>query len=310
MKPFRPSLVALLLAFAAPLFAEEPRGLLPVTLLTPRFSPFLFSAPAEAPPPPSRARLSLSAGTGQVWKGDAGPGGSVGISAQTVRYALAGRWSLTAFLETGLTVSVLHHARSFKKADEPFHLHIRYAGVTLADAQEPTCGLADPRFFLAAFHRDAKGPLRLVRTTLVWKVPSERRRGFQGTGRHDVGVFLDATFEVAKAFFLHGSLGAVLVGDPAGLQGGRVPMENAVPFRAGLEWRIPAGPGVYLQIEGGNGFYPDAGHVRLDEHPVQITLGVSLEPAPGSRFYLAFSEDVTRGAPDFAVHGGVDLPLP
>lgn len=298
--------VSLPILFAGGFAAADapPAGLLPTDLLAPRFAPFLLLPHPGHPPPEEQVVFFLEAGSGQVWKGDAGPYGSVGVSEQLVRFDAGLRFNTLDLFEAGLEIPVLWHARSFKKADDPVRVDIRYDGATLARAEGSACGISDARIWVAAFQRARKGPLRLVRGTLLLKTPSGRREEFEGTGRPDFGAALDATFALGSGFFAHGMIGFTLLGDPEGLQGGEVSVKTGVPFRLGFEWNAGGGIGVHLQVEGSNNVYPESGNERLDEHPIQVTGGGSWRVGD-LVFHFAFSEDATRSAPDFSVSAGV-----
>jgi hypothetical protein len=297
--------IVLLSALSAAAEPKPPIGPLPVGLLAPRFAPHLLLPALPPPPEPDGIRISLDAGTGQVWKGDSGPGGAVGINAQTVMLRFAGQWSLAPILSAGWEIPFLFHARSFKRGEDPFHVGIEYGGVVLADAHDPIGGISDACLSLSLHHWNPEDPLRLLRLTACLKVPSGGRQGYVGTGRAEFGGMLDFSWDTRRRIFFHGRVGLVRVGDPEDRWGEKVDMGLAIPFRAALEWRPSGSVGVHLQLEGSNNFHPVTDHERLDEHPVQLTAGVSYQPHPGVAFWLSFSEDVTRGAPDFAVCAGL-----
>jgi hypothetical protein len=288
----------------------EHAGPLPVRILDPRFAPHLVSPSLPSPPEPDGVRLSFDMGTGQVWKGDSGPGGTIGISAQTVSVRFAGQWSLANFLSAGWEIPFLFHAKSFKRSQDPFNMDIEYGSAVLADADSPTGGISDACLSLSLHHVGIKDPLKLLRLSALLKVPSGGRKAYIGTGRAELGGFLDFSVETKFRIFLHGRIGVVYVGDPRGESGGKAEMGAAIPFRAGIEWRPTRGPGIHLQVEGSNNFHPETGHERLDAHPLQATLGVSYNPGPGTTLWLGFSEDLTRSAPDFAVSAGFATAFP
>jgi hypothetical protein len=222
------------------------------------------------------------------------------VSAQTVQCRLEAAVGIADILSAGFEVPVLAHARSFKEADEPFQVGIRYGGTTLADSTEPVGGLGDARLSLSAFLRDPGEGVSLIRITAVLKVPCGRRAGYFGTGAADAGIFLDATVDLARGFYLHGLLGCVHLGDPRGLHGGvRPDLGTGVPFAAGIEARLGWGWAAIVQVEGVNNVYPRTGAPRLDEHAVQATAGFSWRFAPGAGATLSFSEDLSRSVPDF-----------
>jgi hypothetical protein len=194
--------------------------------------------------------------------------------------------------------------------EDPCRVRIEYEGETLASTENASCRRGEPRFTLALFHRDRKGPLRLLRLTGGVRMPSRAWEGFAGSPFPDLGGYFDLTLYCGARIFLHGMLGAVTLAPLRGRDGGEVALGTAVPFRVAFEWQWTERIGAHLQIEGCNNFYPPSGHPRLDEHPMQITAGLSFRPRKGFFGYIGFSEDITRSAPDFAVSAGVRFPLP
>jgi hypothetical protein len=289
---------------------DAAEGLLPVRLLEPRFAPFLTWIPTPPPPRHDELRLAATAGTGQVWRGDTGPGGSFGASAQTVAATLEGCTGIGDFLSAGFEVPALAHARSFKRPEDRCRVDLRYGETVLAASDEPDGGLADSRFAIAAHARNPRVGISWVRLSAVLKAPSGRREAFAGTGSADFGAFLDVCLEPVPGLYVHGLVGAVRPGSVPGLAGGpRARFRAAVPFAVGLEARLGSGWAAVLQVNGSNNFHPETGCARLDEHPLQATAGCSWRFAGRAGLFLSFSEDLSRGAPDFAVSCGLWITL-
>jgi hypothetical protein len=135
------------------------------------------------------------------------------------------------------------------------------------------------------------------------KIPTgDENHGF-GSGRFDQGlVFLNQYRMSPLTLYLNP--GVVLLSDPK-TQGADIHVNNIMTFLAGIEYNVSDTWSLMGQLNFVTSPFHHTGIEQMDQDSLELTLGFAVSISPDMTFEFAFSEDLTRTAPDFTVHGAL-----
>lgn len=135
------------------------------------------------------------------------------------------------------------------------------------------------------------------------KIPTgDENHGF-GSGRFDQGlVFLNQYRMSPLTLYLNP--GVVLLSDPK-TQGADIHVNNIMTFLAGIEYNVSDTWSLMGQLNFVTSPFHHTGIEQMDQDSLELTLGFAVSISPDMTSEFAFSEDLTRTAPDFTVHGAL-----
>jgi len=135
------------------------------------------------------------------------------------------------------------------------------------------------------------------------KIPTgDADHGF-GSGRFDQGLVFLNQYRVSP-FILYLNPGVVLLSDPK-TQGADIDINNIMTLLAGIEYNVNDTWSLMGQLNFVTSPFRNTGIEQMDQDSLELTLGFAVLISHDKTFEFAFSEDLTRTAPDFTVHGAL-----
>ena len=135
------------------------------------------------------------------------------------------------------------------------------------------------------------------------KIPTgDEERGL-GSGRFDQGFILLNQYSIAP-LVLYLNPGIVFLSDPV-TKGAHIQVKDMVTLLAGIEYQVSDTWSWMGQVNFLTSPFHHTGIEQMDRDSLELTLGGVIRVSDQMVFELAFSEDVTRTAPDFTVHGSL-----
>ena len=138
---------------------------------------------------------------------------------------------------------------------------------------------------------------------LSLKIPTgDEDHGF-GSGRFDQGLVLLNQYRISP-LILYLNPGIVLLSDPE-TQGADIHVNNMMTLLAGIEYNVSDTWSLMGQFNFVTSPFHHTGIEQMDQNSLELTFGFAVSMSDEMVFEFAFSEDLTRTAPDFTVHGAV-----
>ena len=135
------------------------------------------------------------------------------------------------------------------------------------------------------------------------KIPTgDEDHGF-GSGRMDLGLMLLNQYRIPP-FIVYLNPGVVRLSDPQ-TQGADIHVHDMATLLAGIEYRVGPRWSLMGQFNFATSPFHGTGIDQLDQDSLELVLGSGLSLSDNMIFEFAFSEDLTRTAPDFTVHGAL-----
>lgn len=135
------------------------------------------------------------------------------------------------------------------------------------------------------------------------KIPTgDEDRGF-GSGRFDQGLILLNQYRLSP-LILYLNPGIVWLSDPE-TQGADIHVNDMMTLLAGLEYKVSDTWSLMGQFNFVTSPFHDTGIAQMDQDSLELALGFAVSLGGDMVFEFAFSEDLTRTAPDFTVHGAL-----
>lgn len=135
------------------------------------------------------------------------------------------------------------------------------------------------------------------------KIPTgDADHGF-GSGRFDQALILLNQYKVSP-FILYLNSGVVFLSDPE-TQGAHIQVKDMVTLLAGIEYNASDNLSLMGQFNFVTSPFRHTGIEQMDQDSLELTLGFAATLSNDVIFEFAFSEDLTRTAPDFTVHGAL-----
>ncbi len=138
---------------------------------------------------------------------------------------------------------------------------------------------------------------------LSLKIPTgDEDHGF-GSGRFDQGLVLLNQYRISP-LILYLNPGIVLLSDPE-TQGADIHVNNMMTLLAGIEYNVSDTWSLMGQFNFVTSPFHHTGIEQMDQNSLELTFGFAVSMSDDMVFEFAFSEDLTRTAPDFTVHGAL-----
>ena len=135
------------------------------------------------------------------------------------------------------------------------------------------------------------------------KIPTgDEDHGF-GSGRFDQSLVLLNQYRISP-FILYLNPGIVLLSDPE-THGADIHVKDMMTLLAGIEYRVSETLSLMGQFNFVTSPFHHTGIEQMDQDSLELTLGFAVWVSHDMIFEFAFSEDLTRTAPDFTVHGAL-----
>jgi hypothetical protein len=138
---------------------------------------------------------------------------------------------------------------------------------------------------------------------LALKLPTgDPEHGF-GSGRFDQGLLLLNQYGISP-LTLYLNTGILLLSDPE-TQGADVHVSDMMTLLAGIEYNISDTWSLMGQFNFVTSPFHNTGIAQMDQDSLELALGFAISMSDNTIFEFAFSEDLTRTAPDFTIHGAL-----
>ena len=138
---------------------------------------------------------------------------------------------------------------------------------------------------------------------LALKIPTgDEDHGF-GSGRFDQGLVLLNQYRISP-LILYLNPGIVLLSDPK-TQGADIHVNNMMTLLAGIEYNVSDTWSLMGQFNFVTSPFHHTGIEQMDQNSLELAFGFAVSMSDDMVFEFAFSEDLTRTAPDFTVHCGL-----
>ena len=135
------------------------------------------------------------------------------------------------------------------------------------------------------------------------KIPTgDADHGF-GSGRFDQALVLLNQYK-SSPFVLYLNPGVVFLSDPE-TQGAQIRVNDMMTLLAGIEYSASDSLSLMGQFNFVTSPFHHTGIDQMDQDSLELTLGLAVALSSDVMFEFAFSEDLTRTAPDFTVHGAL-----
>jgi len=135
------------------------------------------------------------------------------------------------------------------------------------------------------------------------KIPTgDEEHGF-GSGRFDQALIILNQYRVSP-FILYLNPGIVFLSDPE-TQGADIHVDDMMTLLAGIEYNVSDSFSLMGQFNFVTSPFHHTGIEQMDQDSLELTLGFAVSMFHDMTFEFAFSEDLTRTAPDFTVHGAL-----
>ena len=138
---------------------------------------------------------------------------------------------------------------------------------------------------------------------MALKIPTgDENHGF-GSGRFDQALVFLNQYRVSS-FTLYLNPGIVLLSDPE-TQGADIHVRDMMTLLAGVEYNLSDNLSLMGQLNFVTSPFHHTGIEQMDQDSLELALGFAVSMPHDVIFEFAFSEDLTRTAPDFTVHGAL-----
>ncbi len=137
------------------------------------------------------------------------------------------------------------------------------------------------------------------------KFPCGNEEKGLGSGGLDHGFFVSSKFTLGPVI-TYLSPGMIMLSDPH-IQGMDISLNNIYSLFAGWEYILNEEWSLLAQLNYYTSPFRDTGIPQLDENTMEMSLGFIYELTGGLQLEFAFCEDLTRSAPDFNLHLGLNL---
>ena len=135
------------------------------------------------------------------------------------------------------------------------------------------------------------------------KLPTgDENHGF-GSGRFDQSLVLLNQYRISP-FILYLNPGIVLISDPE-THGADIRVDDMMTLLAGIEYKASETLSLMGQFNFVTSPFQHTGIDQMDQDSLELALGFAVSMSHDMIFEFAFSEDLTRTAPDFTVHGAL-----
>jgi hypothetical protein len=135
------------------------------------------------------------------------------------------------------------------------------------------------------------------------KIPTgDEAHGF-GSGRFDQALIFLNQYRLSP-FILYLDPGIVFLSDPE-TQGADIHVNDMMTLLAGIEYNVNDSLSLMGQFNFVTSPFHDTGIEQMDQDSLELTLGFAVSISHDMVFEFAFSEDLTRTAPDFTVYGAL-----
>jgi hypothetical protein len=135
------------------------------------------------------------------------------------------------------------------------------------------------------------------------KIPTgDEDHGF-GSGRFDQSLVLLNQYRISP-FILYLNPGIVLLSDPE-THGADIHVDDMMTLLAGIEYEVSETLSLMGQFNFVTSPFHRTGIEQMDQDSLELALGFAVRVPQDVIFEFAFSEDLTRTAPDFTVHCGL-----
>jgi hypothetical protein len=135
------------------------------------------------------------------------------------------------------------------------------------------------------------------------KIPTgDEDHGF-GSGRYDQSLVLLNQFRMSP-FVLYLNPGLVFLSDPE-THGADIHVNDMITLLAGIEYKANETLSLMGQLNFVTSPFHNTGIEQMDQDSLELALGFAVWVSHDVIFEFAFSEDLTRTAPDFTVHGSL-----
>ncbi len=135
------------------------------------------------------------------------------------------------------------------------------------------------------------------------KIPTgDEDHGF-GSGRYDQSLVLLNQYRISP-FILYLNPGLVFLSDPE-THGADIHVNDMITLLAGIEYKARETLSLMGQLNFVTSPFHHTGIEQMDQDSLELALGFALRVSRDMIFEFAFSEDLTRTAPDFTVHGAL-----
>jgi hypothetical protein len=135
------------------------------------------------------------------------------------------------------------------------------------------------------------------------KIPTgDTDHGF-GSGRFDQALVLLNQYK-SSPFILYLNPGVVFLSDPE-TRGAQIHVNDMMTLLAGIEYSASDSLALMGQFNFVTSPFHHTGIEQMDQDSLELTLGLAVALSSDVLFEFAFSEDLTRTAPDFTVHGAL-----
>jgi Protein of unknown function (DUF3187) len=196
---------------------------------------------------------------------------------------------------------------NYGKEDGPvdeFGYHITRNDDAWFDAQSGGLHLGDSVVSAKIQLINEKGPKGFASSLLLaLKLPTgDEDHGF-GSGRFDQGLILLNQYRMTP-LILYLNPGFVFLSDPD-TQGADIHVDDMLTLLAGMEFRVNDTCSLMGQFNFVTSPFHNTGIGQMDQDSLELALGFAISLLDDMIFEFAFSEDLTRTAPDFTVHGGI-----
>ena len=133
------------------------------------------------------------------------------------------------------------------------------------------------------------------------KIPTgDQQHGF-GSGGFDQGLMLLNQYRVSP-LILYLNPGFVWLSDPE-TQGADIHVKDMMTLLAGIEYEVSDTWSLIGQFNFVTSPFHNTGIAQMDQDSLELALGSAFSMWDNTIFEFAFSEDLTRTAPDFTIHG-------
>lgn len=135
------------------------------------------------------------------------------------------------------------------------------------------------------------------------KIPTgDEKHGF-GSGRFDQALIFLNQYRFSP-FILYLNPGIVLLSDPE-TQGADIHVNDMMTLLAGVEYNVSDSFSLMGQFNFVTSPFHHTGIEQMDQDSLELALGFAVSMSHDMVFEFAFSEDLTRTAPDFTVHAAL-----
>lgn len=135
------------------------------------------------------------------------------------------------------------------------------------------------------------------------KIPTgDEDHGF-GSGRFDQALVLLNQYRISPVI-LYLNPGIVLLSDPE-THGADIHVNDMMTLLAGIEYKVSETLSLMGQFNLVTSPFQHTGIEQMDQDSLELALGFAVWMSQNMIFEFAFSEDLTRTAPDFTVHGAL-----